>query len=60
MAKKRTFKTIEEVIEAYWPDQLKLNNDQTEIDPAKAGEELGRRVVEDFGRQLTARLQRTK
>lgn len=60
MGKQRTFKSIEEIMKAYWPEDFQKQECITAVEPAVAGEELGRRVVETFGRELAARLQRKK
>ena len=60
MARRKTFKSIDEIIKRYWPKDLQKPEDSLPADPAAAGDELGRRVVETFGRELAARLQRNK
>ena len=60
MARQKTFKSIDEVVKAYWPKDLQRPEVNQATDPGAAGDELGRRVVETFGRELTARLRRNK
>ena len=60
MARQETFKSMEEVIKRYWPKELQQPEDSAPTDPVAAGEALGRRVVETFGRELVARLAQLK
>ncbi len=60
MARQKTFKSIEEIVKRYWPKELQKPKREPPTDPGAAGDELGRRVVETFGRELTARLKRRK
>lgn len=57
MAKNKTFKSVDEIVKTYWPKELQRPEDNAPADPKAAGDELGRRVVETFGRELAARLQ---
>ena len=60
MARQKTFKSIEEVVKRYWPKELLQPEDSEPDDPGAAGDALGRRVAETFGRDLAARLKRNK
>ncbi len=60
MARQKTFKSIEEIVKHYWPQELQQPADSAPTDPGDAGDALGRRVVETFGRELAARLRRNK
>lgn len=60
MARQKTFKSIDEVVKRYWPKELQQPEHTVPTDPGAAGDALGRRVVETFGRELAARLKRKK
>lgn len=60
MARQKTFKSIDEIVKRYWPQELQKPEDEPPTNPGDAGDELGRRVAETFGRELTARLKRRK
>lgn len=60
MAQQKTFKSIEEVVKRYWPKELQQPESIELNDPGAAGDALGRRVVETFGRELALHLERSK
>lgn len=60
MAQQKTFKSIEEVVKRYWPKELQQLESNELTDPGAAGDALGRRVVEAFGRELAVHLNRSK
>ena len=60
MARQKTFKSIDEIVKRYWPKELQKPEHEPPTDPGAAGDELGRRVVETFGRELAGRLRRNK
>ena len=60
MAKQKVFKSIDEIVKRYWPKELQKPDSHQSTDPKVAGDELGRRVVETFGRELAVRLKRNK